>query len=292
MVRSWRIQVPSFGQPGRTDRHPEDAGSLLVVASSPSVRVGQFGAHDEIAPADLLRSLGVDGFGLDQAMGRFRLAQNLRPRIRAQSTLPALRVEPVKGCQEGVAANVGAEPLDVPVAGQALEGGRDYPEAASRRGHRNAQLLVLGKSATSTDKCAPSAASDTTICLVRRDKLNTFGDARVQLFIGHAATASDGGPSSLSRVGFGRRRRFPSADATRLLDRLGGVRRFRRIGNGNAGRRGPRFGGAIAIRALGWSWRKPTGVPLSCNLNAAVRNIRSVIALRRAPASLVSGRDA
>ena len=38
-----------------------------------------------------------------------------------------------------------------------------------------------------TDKCLPSAARDTTICLVRRDKLNTFGDERLQLFIGQAA---------------------------------------------------------------------------------------------------------
>ena len=54
MVRCWRIQVPSFGQPGRTDRHPEDAGGLLVIASCPDVGVGQFGAHDWITPAGLL----------------------------------------------------------------------------------------------------------------------------------------------------------------------------------------------------------------------------------------------
>jgi hypothetical protein len=33
----------------------------------------------------------------------------------------------------------------------------------------------------------PSAASGTTVCLVRRDKLDTFGDQRLQLFIGQAA---------------------------------------------------------------------------------------------------------
>ena len=35
MVDFWRIQVTSFGQPGRTDCHPEDASGLLVIASSP-----------------------------------------------------------------------------------------------------------------------------------------------------------------------------------------------------------------------------------------------------------------
>jgi hypothetical protein len=28
MVGCWRIEVPSFRQPGRTDRHPENAGGL------------------------------------------------------------------------------------------------------------------------------------------------------------------------------------------------------------------------------------------------------------------------
>jgi hypothetical protein len=28
MARCWRVQMPSFGQPGRTARHPEDAGGL------------------------------------------------------------------------------------------------------------------------------------------------------------------------------------------------------------------------------------------------------------------------
>ena len=102
-------QMSPFRQPGRTKGHAEDAGGLFVIASSPSVRVGQFGAHHWIAPVDLLRPLGVDGFGLDQAMGRVRLTQSLRPCGCAHSTLPALRVEPVKGCQERVAANVGAE---------------------------------------------------------------------------------------------------------------------------------------------------------------------------------------
>ena len=41
MVDFWRIQVTSFGQPGRTDRHPEDASGLLVIASRPDVGVGQ-----------------------------------------------------------------------------------------------------------------------------------------------------------------------------------------------------------------------------------------------------------
>jgi hypothetical protein len=63
MVDSWRIQVASFGQPGRTDRHPEDASGLLVIASRPDVGVGQLGAHDWITPAGLLRALGMDGFG-------------------------------------------------------------------------------------------------------------------------------------------------------------------------------------------------------------------------------------
>jgi hypothetical protein len=39
MVDLWRIQVPSFGQPGRTDCHPEDAGGVLVIASRPDAGV-------------------------------------------------------------------------------------------------------------------------------------------------------------------------------------------------------------------------------------------------------------
>ena len=58
MVDFWRIQVTSFGQPGRTDCHPEDASGLLVIASCPEVGVGQSGAHDWITPAGLLRALG------------------------------------------------------------------------------------------------------------------------------------------------------------------------------------------------------------------------------------------
>ena len=54
MVDFWRIQVPSFGQPGRTDRHAEDASGLLVIASRPDVGVGQFGAHDWITPTGRL----------------------------------------------------------------------------------------------------------------------------------------------------------------------------------------------------------------------------------------------
>jgi hypothetical protein len=50
MVDFWRMQVPSFGQPGRTDRHAEDASGLLVIAS----RLGEFGAHDWITPAGRL----------------------------------------------------------------------------------------------------------------------------------------------------------------------------------------------------------------------------------------------
>ena len=48
---------------------PEDAGGLLVIASRPDVGVGEFGALDWITPAGLLRALGMDGFGLDQAIG-------------------------------------------------------------------------------------------------------------------------------------------------------------------------------------------------------------------------------
>ena len=53
-----------------------------------------------------------DGFGLDQAIGRARLTESLRTCGCAHSTLPALRGEPVKGCQERLAANVGAEGLN------------------------------------------------------------------------------------------------------------------------------------------------------------------------------------
>ena len=31
MVDFWRIQVTSFDQPGRTDRHPEEASDLFVI---------------------------------------------------------------------------------------------------------------------------------------------------------------------------------------------------------------------------------------------------------------------
>jgi hypothetical protein len=40
MVDFWRIQVTSFGQPGRTEGHPEDASGLLVIASRPDVAFG------------------------------------------------------------------------------------------------------------------------------------------------------------------------------------------------------------------------------------------------------------
>jgi hypothetical protein len=78
MVRCCRIEVPSFGQAGRTDRHPEDARGLLVIASGSDVGVRQLGQHDWIAPAGLLRALGMDGFGLDQAMRCPRLAHRFR----------------------------------------------------------------------------------------------------------------------------------------------------------------------------------------------------------------------
>jgi hypothetical protein len=54
MVDFWRIQVPSFGQPGQTDRHAEDASGLLVIASCPDLGIGEFGAHDWITPAGCL----------------------------------------------------------------------------------------------------------------------------------------------------------------------------------------------------------------------------------------------
>ena len=78
MVDFLRIQVTSFGEPDRTDRHPEDAGGLLVIASRPDVGVGQFGAHNWITPAGLLRALGMDGFGLCQPIRRIRFTQCFR----------------------------------------------------------------------------------------------------------------------------------------------------------------------------------------------------------------------
>ena len=71
MVHCWRIQVPSFGQPGRTDRHPEDASGILIIASRPDVGVGQFGAHHGVAPSEPVRSLGVDELGRDQTVRCF-----------------------------------------------------------------------------------------------------------------------------------------------------------------------------------------------------------------------------
>ena len=129
MIGCCRTQVPSLRQPGRTNGHPEDAGGLLVIASRSDVSVGQFGAHDWIAPAGLLGALGVNGFGFDQASGRHRFAQCFRRRVRAHRTPPALRIEPPERGHECIAANVGAEGLDVAVAGQSLEGGRNRLEA-------------------------------------------------------------------------------------------------------------------------------------------------------------------
>ena len=60
MVDFLRIQVTSFGEPDRTDRHPEDASGLLVIASRLDVGVGQPAAHDWTIPAGLLRALGMD----------------------------------------------------------------------------------------------------------------------------------------------------------------------------------------------------------------------------------------
>ena len=114
MARSWQIQMPSFGQPGRTDRHPENAGGLLVIASRSDVGVGQLGQHDWIAPAGLLRALSMDGFGLDQAMKRPRF----RGRMGAHDALTAFRVEAVEGVPEGVAAELGAKALHVSRSGQ------------------------------------------------------------------------------------------------------------------------------------------------------------------------------
>ena len=50
MVGCRCIQMSPFRQPGRTKGHAENAGGLFVITSSPSVRVGQFGAHHGIAP--------------------------------------------------------------------------------------------------------------------------------------------------------------------------------------------------------------------------------------------------
>ena len=104
MVDFWRIQVTSFGQPGRTDGHPEDASGLLVVASRPDVGAGQSGAHDWMTPAGLLCALGMDRFGLCQPIRRIRFTQCLRGRARPHSALPAFRVEPAEGGQEGAAS--------------------------------------------------------------------------------------------------------------------------------------------------------------------------------------------
>ena len=127
MVPFRRSQVPSFGQPGRTDRHPEDARGLIVIASGTDVRIGQLGQHDGIAPPCLLSALGMDGFGLCQPIRRIRFTQGFGLRVGAHGTQSALRVEPAEGGQEGFAAKVGAEALDVAVAGKPLERNRGSP---------------------------------------------------------------------------------------------------------------------------------------------------------------------
>jgi hypothetical protein len=140
MVPFQRIQVPSFGQPGRTDRHPEDARGLIVIASGTDVRIGQLGQHDGIAPPCLPSALGMDGFGLDEAMPCPRLAHSFRGRVRAHDTLAALRVEAMEGMRERVAAEVGAKALHVTRARQSPESGCDRLETTSRRGHRYVRL--------------------------------------------------------------------------------------------------------------------------------------------------------
>ena len=130
MVRFLAHPGAVFWPAGPTDRHAEDASGLLVIASRPKVGVGQFGAHDWITPVGLLRALGVDGLGLDQAMGCPCLTHSFRRGVGTHGTLPTTRVEAAEGRKEGVAANVGPEALDVALAAQSLEGGRDRLEAA------------------------------------------------------------------------------------------------------------------------------------------------------------------
>ena len=135
MARCWRIQVPSFGQPGRTDRHPKDAGGLLVIATCSEVGVRQLGEHDWITPAGLLRALGMDGFGLGQTMACPGLAHPFRHRVGAHDALPTFWVEPFESVQEIVAPKIGAKAVDVAVACQSHEGSRDRLEKTFRCGH-------------------------------------------------------------------------------------------------------------------------------------------------------------
>jgi hypothetical protein len=142
-LRCWRIQVPSFGQPGRTDRHPEDAGGPLVITSGSGVGVGQLGEHECIAPAGLLRALGMDGFGLDEATACPRLTHILGNRVGAHDALSTFGVEPVEGTKEIVAAEVRAKAIDVAVASQSHEGSRDRLEKTPRCGHCEIRFRLI-----------------------------------------------------------------------------------------------------------------------------------------------------
>src|SRR4029453_15397990 len=97
----------------------------------------QLGAHCRVSPIDLLGPLGVDGSGLDKRMTRLGLAQGLSSRVAAHGALPPAGFETAKGRQKRIAAHVGAEALDIAIAGKSHECLCKHPQAASRRGHLN-----------------------------------------------------------------------------------------------------------------------------------------------------------
>jgi len=59
LIDFWRIQVQSFGQPGRTARPPENEGGLLVIAYCPDIGDGNHSFCCTLAKCTTLASFHV-----------------------------------------------------------------------------------------------------------------------------------------------------------------------------------------------------------------------------------------
>src|SRR5262245_55706283 len=124
--------MPSLCQPGGAGAHAENARSLLIITPGHSIGVRQLGAHSGIVlPVDLVGVARIDGPWLNQGMCGLILAHGRCLPIAAHGALPPAGVETVKGRQKGIAAHVGAEALDIAMAGKPHECPRKHPEAAS-----------------------------------------------------------------------------------------------------------------------------------------------------------------
>jgi hypothetical protein len=114
--------MPLPRKPGRAKTYAEDARCLLIIAAGHSVRVRQLGAHRWVTPVGLPRPPCIDGPGFDKRSGRLGLAQGLSLCIAAHSRRPAPGIEAIEGTKKRIAVNISAETLNMPVAGQSLEG--------------------------------------------------------------------------------------------------------------------------------------------------------------------------